>query len=120
VVPPWRVLAPRRLTALARLVGRTLWHVSGANVDLARRIWTPSLPITPGVVIVPTRMTGDAGLTTMGVLTSLVVDNQVIDLNPSASTALFHCIEVPGDTVDERRAAINGPTEQAIARVGAT
>ena len=48
-------------------------------------------------------------------LTSLVVDNQVVDVDPSSNEMLYHCLDVPeGDRYD----AVNGPLEQRILDVG--
>jgi len=117
VVGIWRLLDPRRLIAMAVMAAQSAGKVVLANVDLARRVWSPSLPLTPGLVIVPTRMRSHAELSAMGVVTSLIVDNQIIDMDPSRSVVLFHCIEVPGPDPEERRAEINGSTERAITRI---
>ena len=56
-VAPWRVLEPARLVRVLRLTVKALRRMVVANVVLARRIWSPSLPIRPGMVVVPTRKT---------------------------------------------------------------
>ena len=45
----------------------------------------------------------------VGLLTSLVVDNQVVDVDLDERTMLYHCVEVPRDDPYD---AVNGPVER--------
>jgi multicomponent Na+:H+ antiporter subunit E len=114
VVAPWTLLAPRRLIAIVRLGGYAAVQVLRANVALARRIWAPSRPLTSGMVIVRTQARTDGELAATGVITSLIVDNQLVDLDRSERVLQYHVVELPdGDA----RAAINGPIERRVAKV---
>ena len=62
VVPPWRLLDPRRLLAIGWLGLDALARVVRANVVLAYRIWAPSMPLHSGMVVVPTRMRSPGAL----------------------------------------------------------
>ena len=79
VLAPWALLRPRRLAGLVRTARYVVVSMIGANNSLSRRIWSRSRPLIPGMVIVPTEMKTEGELTTVGVLTSLIVDNQIID-----------------------------------------
>lgn len=85
VVRPWRVLAPRRLVALIVLTGGYLFRLAAANVRLARRIWTPSRPLRSGMVLIDSPTHGDGALTALGLITSTVVDNQLIDVDDTST-----------------------------------
>jgi multicomponent Na+:H+ antiporter subunit E len=114
VVPPWRVLNPLRLLAIAGLLGHAAIRIVRANVSLAIRIWRPSRPLRSGMVIVPTTAHTDGELAAVGVITSLIVDNQIVDLDHSEALLQYHAVSVPeGD----RAEAINAPTERLVARV---
>ena len=114
VVAPWSLLRPRRLGALLTLAGYAVARIVAANIGLARRIWTPSLPLRSGMVVVPTRARTDGELAAVGIVTSLIVDNQIVDLDRGARELQYHAVAVPrGDRVE----AINGPVERLAARI---
>ncbi|MGI8802232.1 MAG: Na+/H+ antiporter subunit E [Solirubrobacteraceae bacterium] len=111
---PWLLADPRRLAALLRLGVSILGRMIVANLRLTRRIWTPSRPVRSGMVIVPTAMTTDGGLAAVGLITSLIVDNQLVDIDRGAGLLQYHAIDVPDGGPNERRAAINGPIEDLL------
>jgi multicomponent Na+:H+ antiporter subunit E len=88
-----------------------------ANLQLAPRIWAPSRPIKSGMVVVPTRVRSDAGLCAVGVLTSLIVDNQIVDVDRARHKLLYHTIVVPAP--DEAYDEINGPVDRRVAAMEA-
>jgi len=112
---PWVLLHPRRLLPLARLVGSMLLRVVAANVGMARRIWTRGHRLRTGMVVVPTRMRRDGDLAAVGLLSSLVVDNQIVDLDRSSAELMYHCVDVPPE--DDRYDAVNGPVEGLVEKV---
>lgn len=117
VVGPWRLLDPRRLAALASLVALSLIKIVRANVSLAVRIWRPSRPLKSGMVVVPTTLRSDGGLASVGLISSLIVDNQIVDLDRKHHVLQYHAVEVPKGTKAEQAEAINAPIERLIAKV---
>ena len=113
-VAPWQLLQPGRYVALIRLLTTGAWAVLRANVALSVRIWKPSRPLRSGMVVVPTECTGDGGLAAVGIITSLVVDNQVVEVDQRLRLMRYHCIEVPDGTPAERREDINGAVERRL------
>ena len=114
VARPWLLLEPRVLAAVLRMVGAAAVRIVRANLSLARRIWSPRRPLRSGMVIVPTTMDTDGGLAGVGLITSLVVDNQVVDLDRSTKRLHYHAVAVPDGTLEERVRAINGPFEALL------
>jgi multicomponent Na+:H+ antiporter subunit E len=109
----WRFLTPRRLAASVRLGGYAVVAIVRANVMLARRILAPSRPLRSGMVVVPTDARTDGELAATGIITSLIVDNQIVDLDRSAGLLQYHAVAVPqGDPAD----TINRPVERRLAR----
>ncbi|MFD7160445.1 Na+/H+ antiporter subunit E [Kribbella sp. NPDC059898] len=104
---------PRWFTAILRLTGATVLQVVRANLVLARRIWTPSLPLATGIVAVPTRFGDEGRVGAVGIVSSLIVDNQIVDIDLSRRELAYHCIVVP--PAGKRYDAINGPLERRIA-----
>lgn len=115
VVGPWRLLHPARLVAVGRLAGYAAVNIVRANLGLARRIWMPSRPLRSGMVVVPTRARTDGELAATGVITSLIVDNQVVDLDRSERVLQYHAVAVPES--DNPAESINAPVERRIAKV---
>ena len=116
VAGPWRLLDPRvarRTAALALVASR---RVVVANLRLARRIWAPSRPLHSGMVIVPTTQRSPLGLTTVGLISSLIVDNQLADVDRSRGRLLYHAVDVPPRDPDAARELINGPLEAHLPR----
>ena len=111
VLVPWRLLTPARLFPLCLLCADSAARIVKANLTLARIVWRPRLQLATGMVVVPTRMRGDVELAGIAIITSLIVDNQIVDVDRARHELLYHCIEVPqGD----RYAAINGPVERRL------
>jgi multicomponent Na+:H+ antiporter subunit E len=117
VVAPWRLLEPRRFLAAVVLLGDMARRIVIANVSLARRIWLPSRPLNSGMVIVLTRERSEGGLGVVGLLSSLVVDNQIVDVDRSNHELLYHAVDVPDGTAVQQYEAINGGIERRVARV---
>jgi multicomponent Na+:H+ antiporter subunit E len=115
VTGPWWFLTPRRLWHSGRLILSVSGRVLVANLGLARRIWSPRRPLTSGMVILPTRERTDGGLTAVALITSLIVDNQIVDLDRAAHLMQYHAVSVPPGDAEARRAAVNGPVEQLLA-----
>jgi len=116
VAGPWRLLTPRRLTAAAGLAVLAASRIVAANLRLARLIWDPRLPLRSGMVIVTTQEQSDGGLTAVGLITSLIVDNQIVDLDRGAGQLQYHAVEVPAGGPEKAREKINGPVERLLAR----
>jgi multicomponent Na+:H+ antiporter subunit E len=106
-VGPWRLL--RQLPGVLRLAAACLVRIVRANVSLAIRIWRPSRPLASGMVVVPTRTRTGAEQAATGLLTSLIVDNQIVDLGKGEFQ--YHAVSVPEDDPAEH---INAPTERLV------
>ncbi len=115
VAGPWRLLTPRRLAAAVRLIALSAGRIVTANLRLSRLIWDPRLPLRSGMVVVPTTQRSEGGLTAVGLVTSVVVDNQLVDLDWSRAQLQYHAVEVPPGGPEQVREQINGPVERLLA-----
>lgn len=106
---PWRLL--RRPDRLIILALTSAVRMVQANLRLSRRVWSPSRPLRSGMVIVPTTKSSEAGLTAVGVLTSLIVDNQIVDVDRSGHRLQYHAVDVPDRDPAEH---INAPVERRL------
>ena len=114
VAAPWRLAEPRRLATLARLLVASLGRIVAANVQLAWRVWSPRRPLRSGMLVVPTELATDGGLAAVGLLTSLIVDNQLVDLDPPRRRLQYHAVWVETRDPAGARRRINGPVERLL------
>ncbi len=96
------------------LAAGTLRGIVVANLKLSRLILTPSLPLRSGMVIVPTAARSDGGLAAVGLITSLIVDNQIVDVDRARHLLQYHAVCVPEGGREQAREAINGPVERML------
>lgn len=123
VAGPWLLLRPRRLVAAVILLTAAAGRVVQANLKLSRLIWHPRLtrpdgPLRSGMVIVPTRYQAAGDLAAVGLITSLIVDNQISDLDRSRRELQYHAVQVPEGSPAEASEEINAPVERMIAPLG--
>jgi multicomponent Na+:H+ antiporter subunit E len=90
----------------------SLGRILGANLGLARRVWSPSLPLRTGMLVIPTDLRTDGAVTFMGLLGSLIVEYQLVDLEPGRLQ--YHAIWVASEDPDEARHLINGRAEHLL------
>jgi multicomponent Na+:H+ antiporter subunit E len=114
VTGPWKLLRPRALAGGAWLLLAAAWRVLLANLRLSRQIWDPRRPLASGMVITPTRERTDGGLAAVGVISSLIVDNQITDLDARAHELQYHAVAVPEGGRERAREQINGPVEDLL------
>ena len=114
VAGPWRLLRPRALAGGGWLLLAAAWQVLQANLRLSRRIWDPRRPLSSGMVITPTRERTEGGLAAVGVISSLIVDNQITDLDARAHELQYHAVAVPDGGKDKAYQQINGPVEDLL------
>ena len=114
VAGPWLLLRPRALAGGAWLLLSAAWRILVANVELSRRIWDPRRPLASGMVITPTQERTDGGLAAVGVISSLIVDNQITDLDVRKHELQYHAVAVPEGGAEQARSRINGPVEDLL------
>ena len=114
VARPWLIADPRRVVALLALLAGALRGIVVANLKLTRLILTPSLPLQSGMVIVPTAARSDGGLAAVGLISSLIVDNQIVDVDRARHVLQYHAVHVPEGSREDAREAINGPLERML------
>jgi multicomponent Na+:H+ antiporter subunit E len=97
-----------------RLIGATLVRIVVANVDLARRIWSPARPLRSGMLIVPTTQRTDGGLAASGLITSLIVGNQIVDVDRERNQLQYHAVELPHGNRKHPEDDVNAPIERLL------
>ena len=109
---PWLLLDVRRLGRLVALAATCLLRIVRANVGLARRVWSPSLPLRSGMLVFPTDMKSDGGVCAVALVSSVIVDNQIVDLEPGRFQ--YHAIWIESTHPDDAYETINGSLERLL------
>ncbi len=71
-----------------------LWECLKANIDVALRVLSPSLPINPGIVKVRTTLKSDTGLTFLANSITLTPGTFCVDIDPEEGILYIHWIDV--------------------------
>lgn len=74
-------------------LGVFLIEVITANLDVARRVVSPSLPIEPDVLVVPLRVETDVAITTIANSISLTPGTLTMDHDPDRNALYVHTID---------------------------
>jgi multicomponent Na+:H+ antiporter subunit E len=82
----------RVLPAALAYLGSFLWELLTANVDVAYRVLSPSLPINPDVIAVPLRVESDVAITTIANSISLTPGTLTMDHDAEANILYVHAI----------------------------
>jgi multicomponent Na+:H+ antiporter subunit E len=91
--PLW-MRRPHGWWAFARLLIEFVRQIVVQNVTLSWRVFSPHMPIKPGIVAVPYRIRGDVPLTILSSLMTLTPDTVVIDVDQQKQMMYIHWIDV--------------------------
>jgi multicomponent Na+:H+ antiporter subunit E len=81
-----------------------IWECLKANIDVARRVLHPQLPINPGIVKIKTRLKTDTALTFLANSITLTPGTMSVDIDAERGFLYVHWIDVKAkDTVGATR-----------------
>ena len=83
-----------------------------ANVDIARRVLSPTIPLNSGFVKVKTELDGDFAKLTLANSITLTPGTLTVDVKDDE--LFIHCVDVPGETEEENRKAISSTFERIL------
>ncbi|SHE77041.1 Membrane bound protein complex subunit mbxA [Marinitoga hydrogenitolerans DSM 16785] len=83
-----------------------------ANIDVAVRILTPSLPLNPGFVKVPTKLKGNVGKLTLA--NSITLTPGTLSIDADKDSIYIHWIDVKGETPEEYQKFVSGKFEKIL------
>ncbi len=89
-----------------------VWELVKANVDIARRVLSPKIPLKSGFVKVKTDLDGDFGKLTLANSITLTPGTLTVDVNEDE--LYVHCVEVPGETEEENQKKISSTFERIL------
>ncbi len=83
-----------------------------ANIDIARRVLSPTIPLNSGFVKVKTELDGDFAKLTLANSITLTPGTLTVDVKDDE--LFIHCVDVPGETEEENRKAISSTFERIL------
>ncbi len=89
-----------------------MWKLVLANLDVARRVLSPKIPLNPGIVKVPTALKGDFGKLTLANSITLTPGTLSIDIEDDY--LYIHTVDVKGKSEEENQKLISGPFEKIL------
>jgi multicomponent Na+:H+ antiporter subunit E len=106
-------LTPGALPAFLAYLGVFLVALLRANLDMARRVLSPSLPLQPGLVEVKTELRSPLGRLILANSITLTPGTLTVDVNDQ--TLLIHWIDVPADVdIDKATETITRQFERTL------
>ena len=88
-----------RIGTLLRLLPRFLWQSLVAGVDVARRAFSPSLPLNPGFVDYPVGLPRGSARNAFELISSLLPGSVPTDETEAAIE--YHCLDVQQPVVEQ-------------------
>ncbi|MBL7151212.1 MAG: Na+/H+ antiporter subunit E [Candidatus Omnitrophota bacterium] len=93
------------------------WECLKANIDVARRVISPRLPINPGIVKVKTTLKSDTGLTFLANSITLTPGTFCVDIKPEEGSLYIHWIDVKSEDTQEASRLIVEKFEKILSRI---
>ncbi|MDD4909705.1 MAG: Na+/H+ antiporter subunit E [Candidatus Omnitrophica bacterium] len=94
-----------------------LWECVKANIDVARRVLHPRLPINPGIVKVKTALKTDTGLTFLANSITLTPGTLVVDIDREEGILYVHWIDVKAKDVEAATEKIVERFENILSKI---
>ncbi|MDC0559064.1 Na+/H+ antiporter subunit E [Candidatus Izimaplasma bacterium] len=89
-----------------------LWQLVLANIDVAKRVLSPKIPLNPGIIKVPTELKGDFAKLTLA--NSITLTPGTLSIDVDGENLYVHTIFVKGETEADKRKNISSPFEKLL------
>ena len=89
-----------------------IWKLILSNLDVARRVLSPKIPLNPGIVKIKTDLKGDIGKLTLA--NSITLTPGTLSIDVEDDFIYVHTIDVKGKTKEEKRKNISGSFEKIL------
>ena len=89
-----------------------VWQLLLANLDVAKRVLNPKLPLRPGFVEIKTDLEGD--FAKLMLANSITLTPGTLSLDVKGNSVFVHTVDVPGTTKEEHKAAISARFERIL------
>ena len=94
-----------------------LWECVKANIDVARRVAHPDLPINPGIVKVKTSLKSETGITFLANSITLTPGTLTVDVDGEGGYLYVHWIDVKTKDIEEATKIIVNKFERILKKI---
>ncbi len=105
---------PKIVVFLVTYIPTLFIELVKANIDVAKRVLNPSLPINPGIVKVPTEIKNEYGKLILA--NSITLTPGTISIDADDDCIYVHCIDVKGKTPEDHQSNISLKFEAILRR----
>ncbi|WP_435098382.1 Na+/H+ antiporter subunit E [Halarchaeum sp. P4] len=84
---------PTAVPAAVKYVVVFVYELLTANVDVVKRVLAPSMPLDPGVVVIPLRVESDAAITAIGNSITLTPGTLTMDYDAEENALHVHAVD---------------------------
>lgn len=102
----------RLLVFIFAYVPLFVWQLLLANIDVARRVLSPTIPLNPGFVKITTNLEGDFAKLTLA--NSITLTPGTLSVDVDGQDLYIHTVDVKGKTPEENRKNISGSFEKLL------
>ena len=89
-----------------------IWQLILANIDVAKRVLSPHIPLNPGFVKVETELEGD--FAKLMLANSITLTPGTLSIDVDGQDLYVHTVDVKGSTKEEQKKNISGLFEKWI------
>jgi multicomponent Na+:H+ antiporter subunit E len=89
-----------------------IWQLLLANIDVARRVLSPRIPLNPGFVKIKTDLKGD--FAKLALANSITLTPGTLSIDVDGEYLFIHTVDVKGKTPEENRKNISGKFEKVL------
>ena len=101
---------PKRIAYLLAYIPIFLWDIIKANLDVAYRVLSPSMPIKPGIVEIHTDLKSD--IAKLGLANSITLTPGTLTMDVDGDRMFIHWIYVRTDNIAKASEEIAGKFEK--------
>lgn len=89
-----------------------IWQLILSNIDIARRVLSPKIPLNPGFVKIKTDLKGDFAKLTLA--NSITLTPGTLSVDVKGEYIYVHTVDVKGKTPEENRKFISAKFEKVL------
>ena len=108
-------ITPKSVVLVPVYIVVFLWEMLKSNIDVARRVLTPSLPINPGVVQVKTKL--ETPLAKLVLANSITLTPGTLTMDVKGDSLFIHWIDVKAENIQEATEKVSWKFEKILKEI---
>lgn len=104
---PWKLLV-----FIFAYLPMFIWQLILANIDIARRVLSPKIPLNPGFVKIKTDLKGD--FAKLALANSITLTPGTLSVDVDGEYLYIHTVDVKGKTPEENKEIISAKFEKVL------